>query len=283
MSFRQQTGNRGTSRQFSKVSSGKKNKTKKTNKNTIYLQEETPLVSPQETAQRFLSGIDRLGNQIFALSPFSYYFDDWLINLQRLVEEFESTPDIHVDEQFQSMRTQIFLDVTTALDQCRLAESTLSADAKALADNNYRIVEADREYVEKTRELSNCRNSEVTQLSNSVRQLEEKLVVQQNVKVRFYQFNEKKRVQEALISAEKELGDAKNKSAVILQNFVVEQTKLHDAYVKHKQQLSAESGRLHRMLEKFETDVSLSVRQTACNDLVRAVNEWMVRVLPVGQ
>ena len=63
-----------------------------------------------------------------------------------------------MDEQFQKTRAQIFLDVEGALAQNRLAESNLTEEAKALAENNHKIVEADKEYAEKTRELSNKRN-----------------------------------------------------------------------------------------------------------------------------
>ncbi|MDR0493351.1 MAG: hypothetical protein LBH74_06925 [Nitrososphaerota archaeon] len=280
MSFRQQPGRRGSSRQFSKTSNDKKTKPKKTRQSAKYLQEETPQVSPQEAAQRALSGIGRLGNQIFALSPFSNYFDDWLINLRQIVGEFESNSAISVDEQFQKTRTQIFLDVTEALAQSKLAESTLSAEARALADNNYRIVEADKMYAEKTRELSNHRNSEITRLTNSVRQLEDDLDAQQNVKVKFYQFSEKKRVQEKLDQLTKDLSAAKIKSEVTLQTFVAEQEKLHDDYEKHKQELNKESDRLHQELEKLETDTSLPARQTACNALTDAINELMKQTAP---
>ncbi|MDR0373176.1 MAG: hypothetical protein LBI79_06435 [Nitrososphaerota archaeon] len=283
MSFRQQTGRRGASKQFSKSSPDKKAKAKKQRENARYLQEETASVSPQETVQRALSGIGRLGNQIFALSPFSHYFDDWLVNLRQVVEDFESNPVINTDAQFQNTRTQIFLDVVAALAQSRLAESTLSAEAKALADNNHRIVEVDKEYAEKTRELSNRRNGEITRLSNSIRQLEEELDVQQSVKVKFYQFNEKKRAQETLAKLTKDLTDTKNKSDITLQNFVAEQEKLHDNYEKHKQDLSEESNRLYRELEKLETDTSLVARQTACNALTEAITELMKRVPPVQQ
>jgi DNA repair exonuclease SbcCD ATPase subunit len=280
MSFRQQPGRRGASKQFAKTATDKKTKPKKPRQSAKYLQEETPQISPQEVAQRALSGVERLGNQIFALSPFSNYFDDWLINLRQIVEDFESNPAIKVDEQFQKTKTQIFQDITDALAQSKLSESNLSAEAKALIDNNHNIAEADKEYAEKTRDLSNHRNSEITRLSNNVRQLEEELDAQQNVKVKFYQFNEKKRAQEKLDQLTKNLATAKIKSETTLQNFTAEQEKLHDTYEKRKQELNQESDRLHQELEKLETDTSLPARQTACNALTDAINELMKQTTP---
>ena len=43
--------------------------------------EETPEFSAEEVAQRTIGSLGKLGNQIFALSPFSQYFDDWLVTL----------------------------------------------------------------------------------------------------------------------------------------------------------------------------------------------------------
>jgi uncharacterized phage infection (PIP) family protein YhgE len=280
MSFRQQTGRKGASRQFSKTSQDKKTKAKKQRQGAKYLQEETPQISPQEVAPRTPTSIQPLGNQIFALSPFSSYYDDWLVNLRQILETFESNPAIQPDEQFQKTRTQIFLDVTDALAQSKLAESTLSEEAKALVDNNHQIAEADRAYAEKTRELSNQRNSEITRQTNQVRQLEEELDTQQSVKVKFYQFNEKKRAQEKLEQITKNLATAKNNSELTLQSFAAEQEKLHDNYEKHKQTLTEKSDQLHQELEKLETDTSISARQTACNALIAAINELIKQTPP---
>jgi hypothetical protein len=282
MSFRPQAGRRGASKQFSKVARNKKSKEKKQRQGAKYLREETPQASTQEAAQRALSGIGRLGSQIFALSPFSQYFDDWLVNLRQTVSEFESHPSIKADEQFQKARAQVFLDVQAALAQIRLEESNLSAEAKALADNNHLIVEADKEYAEKTRALSNKRNTELSRLSNKIRQLEDEVAAQQNVKIKFYQFNEKKRAAEKLAQTTKTFTAAKNELEVTIQNFTAEQEKLHDNYEKRKQELHENSDRLHRELEKLETDTSMPARQTACSALTEAIDELLKRMPPAA-
>ncbi len=280
MSFRSQTARKGAGRQFSKTAHDKKTKEKKQRQNAKYLQEETPQASPQEAAERALSGINKLGTQVFALSPFSQYFDDWLVNLRQLVGEFESNPSIKVDEQFQKERAQIFLDVEGALAQNRLQESNLSAEAKALSDNNHLIVEADKQYAEQTRDLSNKRNSELQRLSNKIRQLEDDLAAQQNLKIGFFKFGEKKRAAEKLTQTNQNLTAAKNELEVTMQNFTAEQEKLHDNYERRKQELIETSDRLHKELEKLETDTSASARQTACSALAEAVNSLLKRTPP---
>jgi hypothetical protein len=153
MSFRPQTGSRrGSGKQLSKSAHDKKAKEKKQRSGAKYLQEEVPQVSAAEIVERTLNGLSKLGNQIFALSPFSQYFDVWLVNVRQEIAEFESNPTIVADEQFVKERTQIFLDAEAALTKNRLQESNLTDEAKALADNNHQIAEADKQYAEETRE-----------------------------------------------------------------------------------------------------------------------------------
>ncbi|HTY75980.1 MAG TPA: hypothetical protein VMD05_10495 [Candidatus Nanoarchaeia archaeon] len=224
-----------------------------------------------------MSGINRLGTQIFALSPFSQYFDDWLINLRQVVSEFESNPVIRVDEQFQKERAQIFLDIEGDLAEDRFAESNLTEEAKALAENNHKIAEADREYAEQTRELSKKRNTEIQRLTVKVQELEDDLAAQQDIKISFFKFGEKKRAAEKLAQTNKDLSVAKNELEITTQNFSVEQDKLHDGYEKRKQDLSEESDRLHKELEKLETDTSKVARENACKTLSEAINGLLKR------
>lgn len=278
MSFRPQTGHKGTGRQISKATRERKSKEKKQKQAAKYLQEETPEVSAKEVTERALAGVNRLGNQIFALSPFSQYFDDWLVNLRQTISEFESSTVIKADEQFQKERDQAFADIEAALAENRLAEATLSQEAKALEDNNHKIADADKEYAEKTRELSNKRNSEVQQLSNTVRALEDDLAAEQDVKIGFFKFKEKRLASERLAQTTKDLNAAKNKLEVIMQNFKAEQDKLHDNYEGNKQELFEASDRLHKQLEKLETDTSAQARQTTCTALAQAINELAQRM-----
>ena len=277
MSYRQQAGQKSTGRQISKATKEKKTKEKKQKQTAKRLQDEAPEVSPKEVAERALAGVNRLGNQIFALSPFSQYFDDWLVNLKQTISEFETNPAVTADEQFQTDCDKVFADVEAALAEDRLAESTLTQEAKALEDNNHKIADADKEYAESTRELSNKRNAEIQKLSSDVRQLEDDLAAQQDVKFGFFKFKEKRVAAEKLAQTNKDLTAAKNRLEVTMDSFKAEQDKLHDNYEKTKQELFETSDRLHKELEKLETDTSVPARQSACNGLAQAINALMQR------
>jgi len=278
MSFRSQSSRRGTSKQYSKSTREKKAKEKKKQHQTAkYLQEETPQVSSTAVVQKAQNGLSKLGNQIFALSPFSQYFDDWLINLHQVITEFETSSVINIDDQFTQTRTQIFLDLEGELTQNRLEESNVSNEAKALAEVNHKIADTDKQYAEQKRQLSNNRNSELQRLNNKARELKVNLDTQQARKFGFFQFGEKKRAAEALANAQQALIAAKSELAVTLQNFTAEQEKLHDHYVALKQKLCEESDRLHKELDKLETDTSTTARQTACNALFETINGLLKR------
>ena len=80
--------------------------------------EETPPHSISETTERTLAGLNKLGTQTFALSPFSQYFDDWLVNLRPVLAEFEAT--VGDDAAFIQERDQILVEIEGELAKKRL-------------------------------------------------------------------------------------------------------------------------------------------------------------------
>ena len=277
MSFRPQTGGRrNPGRQFSKSARDKKVKEKKQRASGKYV-EEQPEISQKQVVEKTLGALNRLGNQIFALSPFNQYFEDWLVNLRQTISEFESSQAIDADEQFVKDRSQIFLDVEASLAERKLQESNLTGEAKELADNNHLLVEADREYAEKTRELSNKRNSDVQRLSTKIRELEEDVASQEEIKISVFKVIARRRAAEQLAQTRKELLAAKNELEIALQSFTAEQEKLHDNYEKKKQEISERVDALHKELERLEVDTSVDVRKAANDALACAINSLIQR------
>ena len=74
-----------------------------------------------------------------------------------------------------------------------------------MADNNHLLVETDKEYAEKTRQLSFKRNADVQRLSTEIRELEDDVASQEQIKFSFYKFNAKRKAAENLVKQRQEL------------------------------------------------------------------------------
>ena len=264
---------RGSGQKFQRARHDKaKRKSPKSRSSSNQIFDETPDLSASEIAEKTAVGLSKLGTQIFALSPFSQYYDDWLVSLRQIIAEFESSPAVTVDEAFTKERTQIFVDLERELVELKLKEGQMGQAANALADNNHLLGDADAEYARQTRELSLKRNDEISPLTKKVHDLEAELEKTKQMKTSIFGFTKKaKAKKEAEIN--QTLVPAKAELEVAVQNFNVEQEKLHDEYEKKKQDLMDKIRGLEKEITGIETDSSAQPRQIACNALTHAVNE----------
>jgi hypothetical protein len=275
MGYRGQTGSRKSSgEKFQKSSHDKsKSKTQKNKSGVKYAQEEVPVLSAEDIEQKTLISLGKLGTQTFALSPFSQYFDDWIVNLRQVISEFESTPTVGVDEAFSKERTQIFADVEGELAKTRLREAELDASAKMLAETNHLLVETDAVYAAQTKELSTKRNCHIEQLTKPVHDLEDELSKVGQMKTSFFGFTKKAKAKKEAEITQK-INSAKSSLEIAVQNFSVEQEKLHDEYEKKKQVMIEKVQSLEKEIVTIETDASLEARQaatTALSTIVKAL------------
>lgn len=272
MASKSQTGSRrSAARKYQKSPHEKaKVKTQKHRADGKY-HEESPLPSAQGVVEKTLGSLSKLGSQTFALSPFSQYFDDWLVNLREVLSEFESNPAINVDDEYVKARLQIFTDAERELATTRLKESALESTAKALSEKNHRLVELDAEYASKTRINGLKRNNGVERLTRNVHNLEEELARIGQLKTSLFGLTKKGKAKKEAEATQK-LQSAKNELELAVQNFTVEQEKLHDEYEKTKQAVIEQVQSLEKEIESLETDASLAIRQAASKALVNAVN-----------
>jgi|WetSurMetagenome_2_1015567.scaffolds.fasta_scaffold151337_1 hypothetical protein len=281
MGYRSSGPRKGSGQKFQKTQHEKKTKAAQKKANVKYV-EETPVPSSQEILEKTLSSLNRLGLQVFAVSPFSQYFDDWLVNLRQAIAEFESNPSITVDEAFTTERTRIFADVEREIAEKRIREASLEESAKALQTENHRVVELDEAYATATRELGGKRNKELEALTKTVHDQEQELDrVQQAKTSLIFGFTKKAKAKKEAEVTQK-LTAAKTELKLAVQNFKVEQDKLHDDYEQKKQVAMESVQRLEKEIEGIETDGSQAARQTACVALANAVKALSQR-MPVPE
>ena len=278
MGYRSQGSPRKSSGQKFQKSQHEKAKTKahKHQVRSRNLQEESQIATPKEIAEKTLNRLKRLGEQKFAVTPFSAYFDDWLVNLKEVLSEFESSPALTVDEGFVSESGRQIVKAERELVETKQTEAALYSAAKELSDNNHLLVQLDANYAAKTREIGPTRNAEIQSLTLTVRSLEGELERIEAMKTSFLGFTKKAKAQKEA-EARRKLESAKTELEMALQKSKVEQEKLHDEYEQKKQNTIERVQRLEKEVERIDIDSSLIIRSQTCEALIDAVNALLER------
>jgi hypothetical protein len=236
----------------------------------------------EEAVEKTVNSLRGLGSQKFALSPFSQYFDDWLVNLREILSVFESNPSVSVDDMFINDRSRILAGIEGELNRKRSDETELEKKMKSRSEKNHLLAQLDADYAAETRGIQQKRNVEIENLTKPVSELEKELDETNKMKTSFFgAFSKKAKAQkQAEISGR--LSAAKKKLEKTIQNFKVEQEKLHDEYEKKKEKTIRELEFLEKEIKNEEIDTSLEHRQTACESLIDTINEFLRRGTQTG-
>ncbi|MDR2700176.1 MAG: hypothetical protein LBC12_05140 [Nitrososphaerota archaeon] len=256
--------------------------TKKTKTITKSVKEKTADAAVQNNSgdngvKKALVNIEQFGNQTFARAPFSQYYDNWLNDLRQVVTDFETGLNVKVDRSFTKKCEQAFLNIQTALTEQHVKESALSKVKKDLQKVNQDLEKIDADYTSKKHELHNKQNTGTQKLIPQMKTLESDMAIQEKVKFGFFQFSAKKEAAKKLEQTKQDLKAVQTQIEVVVQNFAVEQSKLHDEYIAKKQDLSAKSDTLSKEVEHLEVDTSIKARKEICTSLINAINELVKR------
>jgi predicted nucleic acid-binding Zn-ribbon protein len=184
-------------------------------------------------------------------------------------------PNIYIDDEFTEDSTRIVQDIESVFNKIKADESNLSAIEKALAYNNHCLVEAEKDYADKTKELSSKMEREVQNSSTRVQELERQLKIEEeDTKGRKIL---KRKTDDKVPQLILNLKSAKAELETAQRNHTDEQNKLTQEYEKIKRNFIKEEESLRNKLEELETDRSIESRQTACQALSEAVNACIQR------
>jgi len=233
----------------------------------------------EEVADRALNGLRNLGDQIFALPPFSEHFDRWLMNLRDVISEFESSPAISVDEQFVKEYSQILSKVELELEERRRKEAARDEAIKSLLDAKILLEQIEKEYTTKTKEIKRRKDSEIKRLSSKVDGFREELHHITQTRTGILGVISKKVRAQKEVEATERLNSAQRELTSAVQHFTAEQEKLRDEYERRKQPVIEQIRDQQKEKENQEIDGSLETRQAACEALVNAVNALLQRNL----
>jgi chromosome segregation ATPase len=279
MGYRPQTGSPKSGGRWHQRSphEKKKAKGKKHRSSGKYLLEEAHAPTSEEVVEKTLGRLRSLGNQTFAVFPFSAYFDDWLVNLKDALIAFESSPNMGVDEQFLKERSQILANVERALEERRSGESSLEEAVKSLSDSRILLEQIGGEYAAGVRALEGRKNGEVTRLRGNVADLKGELDELARVKTGLFRAISKKAKAQKEAEVTQELNDAQSELELTMRNFNAEKESLRNEYEQKKQPVITQIRDCEKKNERMETDDSLQDRRFACEALVNAMNAFLQR------
>ena len=256
-----------------------KSKEKATKRGSVgsYVSEEDVVQTSEEIVDRTLKSLRNLGNQVFALSPFSEHFGRWLVDLRVVLSEFESTPVLSVDDQFLKERSEILSNVELELEKRRSEEASCDAAIKSLSANRILVERIEEECNAKTRNVERKKEVEVKRLSSKVEDIREELDRIARMKTGIFRGVSKKAKAKKETEATERLNLAQKEVDSAEQGFAAEQERLQAEYEKRKQPLVEQVRVEEKEVENQDVDGSLETRQAACKALVNAVNALVER------
>jgi len=257
-----------------------KSKGQKRRSGGAYVSEEDHFPTSEEVVDRTLKRLRNLGNQVFALSPFSEHFGRWLVDLRVVLSEFESSPIVSVDDQFLKERLQILSNVELELEKRRSEEASCDEAIKSLSANRIVLERIEEECTSKTRNVERKKEVEVKRLSSNVDGLREELNHLARMKTGIFRGFTKKAKAKRETEAFQRLSLAQKELASAEQSFAAEQERLRDEYEKRKQPVVEQIRVEEKEAENQDVDGSLETRQAACEALVNAVNALAERSQP---
>ena len=281
MSFGSQSSSRGSRRGSGrgrgKLHHEKKRKEHKHRSVGKYLLETGEAPSFEEVVEKTISRLGHLAGQTFACSPFSQYYDDWLLSLKSVLSEFESNPAVEVDEAFVMARSQVIADIELKLSQRRREDAAFEETTRMLAENKMLLVQTDTEYSYGSQELAAERKSEIKRLTSRVRDLEAELEEIRQTKVSVFSPLARRSRSKKKAKLNGELDVAKSELDSEVKALKAEQEKLRIGYEEKKKAITEQVQSLEKKVSGAETDGSVEDRRFACDELANVVKALLQR------
>ena len=218
-----------------------------------------------------------MGNQTFAVFPFTAYFDDWLVSLKAVLVTFESNPSVSTDEQFVKERTQILADVERQLEERRRKEVSLGEAITKLSKNKTLLERIEKEYAVSLRAVEARKNREIKRLNRDIAVFRGALEDLAKVKAGLFRAMSRKAKAQREAEITQRLNIAQSALESAAPNSAAEQESLRKDYEKRKQLATAQITQFQKEVKDADVDGSLADRQAACDALANAVNALLKR------
>jgi hypothetical protein len=241
------------------------------------IREEKHTATEREVSEGTLKRLHTLGSQRFGSSPFSEHFDRWLTNVGTVLSEFESHPNISVDDQFVRERSQTLSIIKMQLEDRRRKEASLDKEIRNLSDSRKRLEQINTEYVTMTRAIKARKNGEIKRLHSSIDRLKRDQDEVIRMKTGFFRGISRKDREQKEIEIAQELNDKQRELELVVLDFNAKQKELRDEYERRKEPVLEQIKKFQKIFQNLETDGSLEERWFACEALIDAVITFLQR------
>jgi hypothetical protein len=239
--------------------------------------EERLIATEREISEVTLKRLHTLGSQKFGSSPYSAHFDRWLTNVTAVLAEFESNPNIGIDDQFEQECTRTIDTIKQQLEGIRRRETVADQEEKKLSDNRYRLKLFNIEYAIKLREIRNrksCQTRRLIKCINDLKKEQDRII---RLKTGFFHRTSKKKSERLEMEVTQELNNKQSELELCMMNFKVAQEELEYEFSKKKEPIFEQIKSFKKTIENIETDGSLEERWLACEALADSVNAYRER------
>ena len=245
--------------------------------NEKYSSEESSILSSDEVAEKTLGRLHSLGNQTFAVFPFSEYFHDWLVNLKGVLTEFELNSNVTVDHQFDEECSRILSNVELELDERRNNEASYDLALRSLSEDKRLLKRIDEDHAAKLGQMERRKSSEIKRLSRTVQDLKEEFDHVTQTKTGIFRAMSKKAKAQKQAEAARKLSLAQGEYELIAPNFSAQQQILAKEHTKVQQPVVERIQKLQKEINSLEIDGSLGARRAACEAVANAINGLLRR------
>jgi DNA repair exonuclease SbcCD ATPase subunit len=239
--------------------------------------EEKHIISEREISEVTLKRLHTLGIQKFGSSPFNQHFDRWLLNVTTVLSEFESHPNINVDDEFVKERSQTLSSIKLQLENINRKEATLDQELKNLSDWRNRLKQINKEYATLACALRGQRNHEIRRLNGIINRLKKDQGNVIRMKTGFFHGVSRKDREQKETAITQDLNNRQTELELGLLDFNNKQKELQSEYDRKKEPVLEQIKKFHKIIQTLETDGSLEERWFACETLIDSLNTFLQR------
>jgi hypothetical protein len=231
----------------------------------------------KEISEVTLKRLHTLGNQKFGSSPFSEHFDRWIANVKAVLYEFESNPNLTVDDQYATERSKSLFVIELQLKERRRKEAYLDEEIKEVTDCKSRLEQIRTEYITKTIELKKRKKAELKSLYSNISHLKKAQDNIIKVKTGFFRGISRRDWEQKEMAITQKLVNTQRDLELGMLYFKKEKEELQDANEEKKAPILEQIKNLQKKVEDAEIDGSLEERWFACQALIDTVNTFLQR------